>query len=88
MADAGARRNCKAPPNQHKSEEAARSSERPDQLNGFSLHLREPTELKLTNKPAPSTSLPNNHQSRGKQKLSLWVGSQYQLVILKGNKMP
>ena len=33
-------------------------------------------------KPAPDTSLPNNHQSGGKQKLSLWVGSQHQPIML------
>jgi hypothetical protein len=31
-------------------------------------------------KAAPDT---NNHPSGGKQKLSLWIGSQYQLIILK-----
>jgi hypothetical protein len=33
-----------------------------------------------------SRSLPNNHQSGGKQKLSLWFGSQHQPITLKGNK--
>lgn len=36
----------------------------------------------------PGTSLPNNHQSGGKQKLSLWFSSQHQPIMLKGNKIP
>ena len=32
----------------------------------------------LSNKPAPGTSLPNNHQSGGKQKLTLWFGYLHQ----------
>jgi hypothetical protein len=41
----------------------------------------------LSNKSAPGTSLPNNHQSGRKQKLSLWFGSQHQPIILKDNKI-
>jgi hypothetical protein len=33
--------------------------------------------------PASDTSLPNNHQSGGKQKSSLWFGSQNQPILLK-----
>jgi hypothetical protein len=36
----------------------------------------------------PGSSLPDNHQSGGKQKLNLWFGSQQQPIILKGNKIP
>ena len=39
-------------------------------------------------KPACDISFPNNHQSGGKQKLSLWFGSQHQPIILKAIKVP
>jgi hypothetical protein len=41
-----------------------------------------------SNKLAPGTSLLNNHQSGGKQKLSLWFGSQNQPIMLKDIKIP
>jgi hypothetical protein len=39
-------------------------------------------------KPAPDTSLPNDNQSGGKQKLSLWFGSQHQAIMLKAIMAP
>jgi hypothetical protein len=42
----------------------------------------------LGHKPAPDTSLPSNHQPGGKQKLSLWFGSQYQAIMLKATTNP
>jgi hypothetical protein len=49
----------------------------------------------LSNKPvhlgyklSMSTSLPTNHQSGGKQKISLWLGSQKLPIIFKGNTIP
>jgi hypothetical protein len=59
------------------------------------LNFLAPVSRLLPNKPVPpgytpipGTSLPNNHQSARKQKLSLWFGSQQQPIILKGNNIP
>ena len=99
FAETGCRNNIlNTVDNRWTREWAARilEQERPD--FGFRPCLREP-DLSTTSfqfastkpvapgfKPTEGTSFPINHQS-GKQKLSLWFGSQHQPIMLKVNKI-